>query len=102
MSVNAGTARIIGLSVGICIALLAAIRSPREKAITIPDPAADVALASSKGSQTMVIAGGCFWGVQAVFKHTKGVISSTSGYAGGSVKNPSYEAVSSGRTGQAE
>lgn len=53
-------------------------------------------------TETTVFAGGCFWGIQSVFQHTKGVISATSGYAGGSVKNPSYEEVSTGRTGHAE
>ena len=51
---------------------------------------------------TVVFAGGCFWGVQAVFQHVKGVVSATSGYAGGTVANPEYEQVSSGRTGHAE
>ncbi len=49
-----------------------------------------------------VFAGGCFWGIEAVFEHVKGVISATSGYAGGSVPSPSYEQVSSGETGHAE
>jgi peptide-methionine (S)-S-oxide reductase len=49
-----------------------------------------------------VVSGGCFWGIQAVFQHVKGVISATSGYSGGPVKNPDYETVSSGRTGHAE
>jgi peptide-methionine (S)-S-oxide reductase len=52
--------------------------------------------------QTAVFAGGCFWGVDAVFKHVKGVASVESGYAGGSADKASYEAVSSGRTGHAE
>ena len=51
---------------------------------------------------TVVFAGGCVWGVQAVFQHVKGVLTATSGYAGGSVANPSYEQVSTGRTGNAE
>jgi len=51
---------------------------------------------------TAVFAGGCFWGVEAVFEHVKGVVRVTSGYAGGSVKSPSYEAVSDGGTGHAE
>ena len=49
-----------------------------------------------------VFAGGCFWGVEAVFEHLKGVKSATSGYAGGSLTSPSYEQVSSGETGHAE
>ncbi len=66
-----------------------------------PDPAVDDSLAP--GSQkTAVFAGGCFWGLQLVFEHVKGVTNVTAGYAGGSVKNPSYEMVSSGQTGHAE
>src|SRR5678810_1339652 len=53
-------------------------------------------------TETIVFAGGCFWGIQSVFQHTKGVVSATSGYAGGNVAKPSYEDVSSGQTGHAE
>jgi peptide-methionine (S)-S-oxide reductase len=67
-----------------------------------PDAAIDEPLAATGGRETIVVAGGCFWGVQAVFQHTKGVLSATSGYAGGSLTNPSYERVSSGTTGHAE
>jgi peptide-methionine (S)-S-oxide reductase len=55
-----------------------------------------------KGKQTAVIAGGCFWGVDAVFKHVKGVSSVVSGYSGGNGSTAQYETVSSGRTGHAE
>ncbi len=51
---------------------------------------------------TVVLAGGCFWGVQGVFQHVKGVVSATSGYTGGTTANPDYEQVSTGRTGHAE
>jgi peptide-methionine (S)-S-oxide reductase len=51
---------------------------------------------------TAVFAGGCFWGVQAVFQHVKGVASATSGYAGGTAASPKYDQVSSGTTGHAE
>jgi peptide-methionine (S)-S-oxide reductase len=68
----------------------------------VPVPAADEPKATAKGKETAVVAGGCFWGIQAVFSHLKGVRSATSGYAGGTVKNPGYEAVSSGQTGHAE
>jgi len=71
-------------------------------ATVIPDPAVDETLASQKGQETVVVSGGCFWGVQAVFQHVKGVTSATSGYSGGTVKNPNYEQVSSGTTGHAE
>lgn len=53
-------------------------------------------------TKTAVFAGGCFWGVEGVFQHVKGVVDVVSGYAGGVVNNPSYEAVSSGETGHAE
>ncbi|HEV3140463.1 MAG TPA: peptide-methionine (S)-S-oxide reductase MsrA [Vicinamibacterales bacterium] len=67
-----------------------------------PEASDDEPLAPQSGRATIVVAGGCFWGVQAVFQHTKGVLTSTSGYAGGNAKNPSYELVSSGTTGHAE
>lgn len=54
------------------------------------------------GLKTAIFAGGCFWGVEAVFSHTKGVKSAVSGYEGGSVANPTYEQVSAGTTGHAE
>ena len=54
------------------------------------------------GSQVAVLAGGCFWGVDAVFKHVKGVTSVVSGYSGGSAASAQYETVSSGTTGHAE
>src|ERR1700694_1256144 len=70
--------------------------------VSLSAPATDASMAAKPGKQTAVVAGGCFWGIQAVFQHVKGVLSATSGYAGGSVKNPDYETVSSGRTGHAE
>ena len=68
----------------------------------VPNPQVDASLAKTKGEQTAVVSGGCFWGIQAVFAHVKGVMKATSGYAGGSAKNPSYEQVSTGDTGHAE
>lgn len=68
----------------------------------LPDPSVDAPLAAKKGKETAVVAGGCFWGVQAVFQHVKGVKDAISGYSGGSVKSPSYEEVSTGETGHAE
>jgi peptide-methionine (S)-S-oxide reductase len=68
----------------------------------VPSPVVDEVKASAKGKETAVVAGGCFWGIQAVFSHVKGVHSAASGYAGGTVKNPDYEEVSSGKTGHAE
>jgi peptide-methionine (S)-S-oxide reductase len=68
----------------------------------VPGPAVDSAKAASPGQQTAVVAGGCFWGVQAVFQHVKGVINATSGYSGGEAKTAQYEIVSTGETGHAE
>jgi peptide-methionine (S)-S-oxide reductase len=70
--------------------------------VAIPNPSVDAPLAPTKGQQTAVIAGGCFWGIQAVFEHIKGVIRATSGYSGGSADTAQYERVSTGRTGHAE
>jgi peptide-methionine (S)-S-oxide reductase len=72
-----------------------------ETAVVIPPPAAD-ASAAAGGLQTAVLAGGCFWGVQAVFQHTKGVTKALSGYAGGQKDTAHYEMVGTGRTGHAE
>ena len=68
----------------------------------LPNPVIDAPLAATKGEQTAVIAGGCFWGVQAVFEHVKGVISVRAGYSGGSADTAHYEMVSGGDTGHAE
>ena len=71
-----------------------------EEAVVIPPPAADVAPAD--GLKTFVLAGGCFWGVQGVYQHTKGVTKAVSGYAGGKASTASYEIVGPGTTGHAE
>jgi len=72
-----------------------------ERAHVIPAPAVDVP-PDGASSATVVLAGGCFWGVQGVFQHVKGVTSAVSGYTGGDKKTAEYELVSSGRTGHAE
>lgn len=71
-------------------------------AVAVPPPAVDAPRASVSIHETAVVSGGCFWGVQAVFQHVKGVISATSGYSGGSAKTAEYETVSTGETGHAE
>ena len=68
----------------------------------LPDPVVDSPLATTKGEQTAVLAGGCFWGIEAVFEHVKGVISASSGYSGGTAETAHYEMVSAGNTGHAE
>jgi peptide-methionine (S)-S-oxide reductase len=70
-------------------------------AATLPSPALDQA-PTDKKTETVVFAGGCFWGIQAVFDDTKGVSSAISGYSGGSKGSAQYEIVSSGTTGHAE
>ncbi len=72
-----------------------------EQAVVIPPPAFE-APASAEAEETAVFAGGCFWGVQAVFQHTKGVLGAVSGYAGGAKDTANYDSIGSGRTGHAE
>ena len=71
-------------------------------ATPLPDPAVDLPLAKAAGVQTAVLAGGCFWGVEGVFEHVKGVTRVVSGYAGGQADTATYGQVSTGRTGHAE
>jgi peptide-methionine (S)-S-oxide reductase len=68
----------------------------------LPNPVLDAPLSANSGEQTAVISGGCFWGIQAVFQHVKGVRSATSGYSGGASSTAEYEEVSTGLTGHAE
>jgi peptide-methionine (S)-S-oxide reductase len=68
----------------------------------VPGPVLDESRAAAPSQRTAVFSGGCFWGIQAVFQHVKGVISATSGYSGGSAKTAEYETVSGGETGHAE
>jgi peptide-methionine (S)-S-oxide reductase len=81
---------------------LASAAPAAEGTQALPPPAIDMPASGQSGPQTATFAGGCFWGVQAVFQHVKGVTRAVSGYAGGHVTNPSYEQVSSGETGHAE
>ena len=83
-------------------AAITACSSVTASATSIPDPTLDAPLAGAKGEQTAVLAGGCFWGVEAVFEHVKGVSEVKSGYSGGSSATAQYEKVSTGETGHAE
>ena len=98
------TASSLRLALILAASLLAATacNAKAGTAAPVPAPTVDAPRASAPAKQTAVIAGGCFWGIQAVFQHVKGVISATSGYSGGTKKNPDYELVSSGTTGHAE
>lgn len=101
---NIGRALFALLLVGGVVLVLGnrATAANTERPGVLPSPLVDEPLAAAKGEQTAVFAGGCFWGVQAVFQHVRGVKSALSGYAGGKVASPSYEQVSSGTTGHAE
>lgn len=74
----------------------------QEKAVKLPAPTVDSPAGAQAGTATAVFAGGCFWGVQAVFQHTNGVLNAVSGYAGGDKSTASYNLIGSGRTGHAE
>jgi peptide-methionine (S)-S-oxide reductase len=85
--------------------VLFAAKATRGASRQLPEPAAASVVdltQPSTAEDTAVFAGGCFWGIEAVFEHVKGVKSAVSGYAGGNTGNPSYEEVSSGDTGHAE
>jgi peptide-methionine (S)-S-oxide reductase len=73
-----------------------------EQAVPLPAPTFAPAPAARAERETAVFAGGCFWGVQAVFQHTQGVLAAVSGYAGGSPETATYASIGSGRSGHAE
>jgi peptide-methionine (S)-S-oxide reductase len=77
-------------------------RSTAESTHLTPVAGVDEQPASASGTDTIVLAGGCFWGVQGVFQHVKGVVNAVSGYAGGEKSAAEYETVSTGSTGHAE
>jgi peptide-methionine (S)-S-oxide reductase len=83
------------------VAVMAAHSSAAEQPRTLPAPTVDEQ-ASMGDSETVVFAGGCFWGVQGVFQHVKGVANAVSGYSGGEASTAQYETVSGGETGHAE
>ncbi len=89
------------LLIGIGSILSLNVACSAESAVVIPAPTTDEHPANIH-SETMVVAGGCFWGVQGVFQHVKGVKNAVSGYSGGNQKTASYEKVSRGDTGHAE
>ena len=93
----------VGAAAAVVLAVaLPWIRARAGGAVALPPPTVDMARDARAGKQTVVFAGGCFWGVQAVFQHVKGVMSATSGYAGGDERRATYELVSAGDTGHAE
>jgi peptide-methionine (S)-S-oxide reductase len=94
--------RIVGAALLVpFIGCAATLVQAAEPAVSLPAPTLDAA-APAGGLQTAVLAGGCFWGVQAVYQQTKGVTQAVSGYAGGKKETAHYEMVGTGRTGHAE
>jgi peptide-methionine (S)-S-oxide reductase len=109
MMLTAKTAGLAVLTVGcaVAVALFASPVGPGPSAratasVTIPGPMLDEPAGSHAASETAVLAGGCFWGVQGVFQHVKGVSEAVSGYAGGNASTAHYETVETGTTGHAE
>jgi peptide-methionine (S)-S-oxide reductase len=96
------------LAAAVTLTAFAALRGGAHSAfghhafVKVPEPAVDEPLAAHAGEEHAVLAGGCFWGVQAVFEHVKGVTRVISGYAGGQGTTAQYETVSTGTTGHAE
>lgn len=98
-------ARVLRLLVLVSLSFLfcsAACPAPSRPNNSFPKPAVDNPVSPSHGQEIAVVSAGCFWGVQAVYEHTRGVLSATSGYTGGKAETAHYEMVSGGNTGHAE
>jgi peptide-methionine (S)-S-oxide reductase len=93
------TASFLFMPFALVIAGALAFAAPK---VPFPDPTLDIPASAATGPQTAVLAGGCFWGMEAVFEHLKGVTNVVSGFAGGNRSTAHYEVVSTGRTGHAE
>lgn len=103
----------IGLAIGLSLVVVAAFLftdgrsiiptvTAASDSIVVPAPEVDEPAATGVTTETAVLAGGCFWGVQGVFQHVNGVTAAESGYAGGDAQTANYETVSTGSTGHAE
>jgi peptide-methionine (S)-S-oxide reductase len=99
-----GTAVVIGVGLGAITGAVGATERGLEAEVAhaIPAPAADEETSAGTTTETAVLAGGCFWGVQGVFQRVNGVINAVSGYAGGEASTAHYKVVGSGQTGHAE
>lgn len=98
MTTTIGRSKVFGTVGFMVLALLVSVQGTGR----FPDPARDSPRAAAKDIQTAVVAGGCFWGVEAVFEQLAGVVDVVSGYAGGPEKSAHYEMVGTGQTGHAE
>ncbi|MDP9127002.1 MAG: peptide-methionine (S)-S-oxide reductase MsrA [Pseudomonadota bacterium] len=85
-----------------CLALVTGLSSSLALAASLPEPAVDETVTGKTTDESIVLSGGCFWGVQAVFQHFKGVKEAVSGYSGGEASSAHYDMVSTGTTGHAE
>jgi peptide-methionine (S)-S-oxide reductase len=103
-SATLGTALLIAVGLGATTRAVGATEraAAAEVAHAIPAPAVDEETAAGTTTETAVVAGGCFWGVQGVFQHVDGVTNAVSGYAGGEQSTAHYKIVGSGQTGHAE
>lgn len=90
------------IAVGAMLYASTSLSAATEKSVKLPAPTADLSAQKLASTETAVFAGGCFWGVQAIFQHTQGVLNAVSGYAGGDKSTATYEQISSGKTGHAE
>ena len=93
---------LLGLMAALALAACNFAAAGANASAALPDPKLDAPKTAGQGDQVAVFSGGCFWGVQAVFQHVKGVRSAISGYAGGQANTAYYEMVSTGETGHAE
>jgi peptide-methionine (S)-S-oxide reductase len=99
----AGWLALVGLAGAVFLGVNPSMHPTSEAASsTIPEPDVDEPVPASSTLETTVLAGGCFWGVQGVFQHVKGVTAAESGYAGGDAATANYDTVSGGETGHAE
>ncbi|MBU6476041.1 MAG: peptide-methionine (S)-S-oxide reductase MsrA [Alphaproteobacteria bacterium] len=93
LKTTAGILSVAGVACGLSCA---------HAALPLPKPLLDETAPKTAENRVIVLSGGCFWGVQAVFQHVKGVVRAVSGYAGGAAATANYETVSTGTTGHAE
>ena len=91
---------LIAVLIAVAVGFYLARSASAESAVKLPPPAFELPAAGT--TQTAVFAGGCFWGVQAVFQHTEGVLNAVSGYSGGAKETANYQSIGSGATGHAE
>jgi peptide-methionine (S)-S-oxide reductase len=102
VNLTVGKRSLVLIAVAVVGSFMAWKQVKASDSVKLPDPVVDAPNTAAHTEQTAVVAGGCFWGIQAVFQHVKGVNRATSGYSGGSASTAEYEVVSTGETGHAE